>query len=266
MSSFDELVHDLCPNGVERVELGELAELVRGSGLPKSVLMEQGDVGAIHYGQLYTRYGSHADTTFSYVTSEVASKLKMVHTGDLIVTNTSENFEDVGTALAWLGDEDIVTGGHTTILRHQMAPKYLAYWFKTYDFEFQKQKVVFGTKVSELGVKALAKFLVPNPPLEIQQEIVRILDLFVDLDQELEQEIIGREKQFETMRREILSGVDADYATLGSIAERVSTGATPKATEDRYHKNGDIPWLKTGEIDFNEISETENYITQAAVG
>lgn len=37
-----------------------------------------------------------------------------VDPGDLIVTNTSENIEDVCKAVAWLGNEQIVTGGHAT--------------------------------------------------------------------------------------------------------------------------------------------------------
>ena len=227
--------------------------------------MEQGDVGAIHYGQLYTKYGSHADTTYSFVTSEVASKLKKVHPGDLIVTNTSENFEDVGTAFAWLGDEDIVTGGHTTTLRHQMVPKYLAYWFQTYDFEFQKQKVVFGAKVSELGVKALAKFLVPNPPLEIQQEIVRILDLFVDLDRELEQEIIGRERQKIATSHALFEKLKHFPRIALKNAGTWFGGGTPSKKNESFWQNGTIAWVSPKDMHDHTVTRTIDYITDEAV-
>ena len=53
MSRIDELIADLCPDGVEFKALGEIADLVRGNGMPKVDLVDSG-VGAIHYGQIYT--------------------------------------------------------------------------------------------------------------------------------------------------------------------------------------------------------------------
>ncbi|MEK8432920.1 hypothetical protein P2O73_16300, partial [Escherichia coli] len=47
---------------VKRLPLGELGELVRGNGLPKSDFTESG-VPAIHYGQIYTFYGLSTETT-----------------------------------------------------------------------------------------------------------------------------------------------------------------------------------------------------------
>ena len=80
---------------VEWVPLGQLGELVRGNGLPKSDFTETG-VPAIHYGQIYTYYGLCTTSTLSFVSQATAAKLKKVDTGDVIITNTSENLEDVG--------------------------------------------------------------------------------------------------------------------------------------------------------------------------
>ncbi|MEL4142486.1 hypothetical protein [Klebsiella pneumoniae] len=87
-------------NGVEVnwKALGELGELVRGNGLPKTDFTESG-VPAIHYGQIYTYYGLSTQTTISFVSPETAKKLKKVDRGDVVITNTSENLEDVGKAL-----------------------------------------------------------------------------------------------------------------------------------------------------------------------
>ena len=123
MSRIDKLIADLCPDGVEFKALGNIARLVRGNGMPKSDLTENG-VGAIHYGQIYTRYGAWARATISFVSETTASKLAKVDPGDIIITNTSENIEDVGKAVAWLGDEQVVTGGHATVIKHAQNPKY----------------------------------------------------------------------------------------------------------------------------------------------
>src|SRR5690606_20270446 len=111
------------PRGVEFRLLGDIAELVRGNGMPKSDLTDEG-IGAIHYGQIYTRYGVWTTRTISFVTPGTAAKLAKAQRGDIIITNTSENVEDVGKAFAWLGEEPIVTGGHATVIRHNEDPKY----------------------------------------------------------------------------------------------------------------------------------------------
>ena len=95
--------------------LGELGTLIRGSGLQKKDFTEKG-VPAIHYGQIYTYYGLSTTITKSFVSPELAKQLRKVDKGDVVITNTSENLEDVGKALLYLGEHQAVTGGHATIL------------------------------------------------------------------------------------------------------------------------------------------------------
>ncbi|MCL2356475.1 MAG: restriction endonuclease subunit S [Defluviitaleaceae bacterium] len=146
MRRLDRLISELCPDGVGFASLGDVAEIVRGSGLTKNDLLESG-IGCIHYGQIYTRYGTFADKTISFVSENLADKLKKVYPDNLIMAVTSENYEDVCKTVAWLGKESIVTGGHTAIIRHNQNPKYLAYYFQTSDFSQQKRKIAHGTKL-----------------------------------------------------------------------------------------------------------------------
>ena len=191
MSRMDDLIRQHCPDGVEFQALGEIGELVRGNGMPKSDFVESG-VGCIHYGQIYTYYGTWTTTTKSFVPLEKAVKLAKVDPGDLIVTNTSENLDDVCKTVAWLGDEQIVTGGHATVLKHDQDPKYLSYYLQTAQFHAEKRRFANGTKVIDVSAKSLAKIRVPVPPREIQREIVRVLDLFQSLEAELEAELEAR--------------------------------------------------------------------------
>ncbi|MHB1342001.1 MAG: restriction endonuclease subunit S, partial [Coriobacteriia bacterium] len=204
MSRIDELIRELCPDGVPYKTLGEIGELVRGNGMPKTDFAESG-VGAIHYGQIYTYYGTWATETRSYVAPETAAKLAKVDPGDVIITNTSENLEDVGKAVAWLGNGQIVTGGHATVLKHSQNAKYIAYWLQTPDFFAQKKKLANGTKVIDVSAKALAKVTMPLPPLEVQREIVRVLDLFTTLEAELEAELEARRRQYAHYRDSLLT-------------------------------------------------------------
>ena len=49
---------------------------------------------------------------------------------------------------------------------------------------------------------------------------------------------------------------------LGEICERVTSGGTPKANVSSYYNPPKIPWLKTKEVNYCRITETENYISE----
>ena len=73
MSKLSDLIQELCPNGVEYKKLGEVATISRGGNFQKKDFVEQG-VPCIHYGQIYTRYGLFADSTFTFISEEKAQK------------------------------------------------------------------------------------------------------------------------------------------------------------------------------------------------
>jgi type I restriction enzyme S subunit len=191
--------------------LGEIGMLIRGNGLQKKDFTESG-VGCIHYGQIYTYYGTFADKTKSFVSPELANKLQKIGRGDLIIANTGENVDDICKAVAWLGDETIVTGGHSTIFKHNQNPKYLAYYFQTKDFFDQKRRIAKGTKVIEVAPKDLGKIKIPIPPLEEQARIIAILDKFEallnDISVGLPAEIAARRQQYEYYRNKLLTFKD----------------------------------------------------------
>lgn len=240
MSRIDDLIQELCPDGVQRRPLGEFATLVRGNGMPKTDLVEEG-VGAVHYGQIYTRYGVSATETFSFVSPEKAAKLAKAEPGDIIITNTSENIDDVGKALAWVGDAVIVTGGHATVIKHDQDSKFLAYWFASADFYAQKRKLATGTKVIDVSAKQLATVRIPVPPLEVQREIVRVLDKFTQLEAELEAELEARRAQYEHyLRSTVLPTAGIEWTTLGEATLNHDRKRKPVTRSDR--KGGEYPY------------------------
>jgi type I restriction enzyme S subunit len=135
MSGLNFLERLLDGAAVEWKPLGELGELVRGNGLQKSDFTESG-VPAIHYGQIYTCYGLSTTSTKSCVSPKTATKLRKVDKGDVVITNTSENFEDVGKALVYFGEQQAVTGGHATVFKpsKNILGKYFAYFTQTLVF------------------------------------------------------------------------------------------------------------------------------------
>ncbi|NKE09753.1 MULTISPECIES: restriction endonuclease subunit S [Kocuria] len=232
MSRIDDLIQELCPDGVEHKTLGGAGKFIRGSGLQKADLREEG-VPAVHYGQIHTFYGVYATETKSFTDPVIAAKLRHAQPGDLLIATTSEDDDAVAKATAWLGDSDVVLGGDAYIYRHELDPKYMAYFFQSSSFQYQKRRFISGTKVRRVSGASLEKIRIPVPPLEVQREIVRVLDKFTQLEAELEAELEARRAQYAHYRRELLSGGDAASGRmipLGEIFE-MRAGTHIKAAE-----------------------------------
>ena len=240
---MDYLQQLLKDQTVEWKKLGEVAELVRGNGLAKKDFAPEG-VPAIHYGQIYTYYGNETQNTISFVTAETASRLRKVYSGNVVITNTSENLEDVCKALLYSGKAEAVTGGHATIVRcsDKLLPKFFVYYTNTRFFFDKKRKLAKGTKVIDVSANDLARIEIPLPPLSVQSRIVEILDKFTALEAELEQQLQAelelRKKQYQHYREQLLNfsstppphEFNVIWRKLGEVAE-IGTGRSNREDE-----------------------------------
>lgn len=265
MSRLADLLSEFCHDGVPVRTLGTVGDLVRGNGMPKSDFVASG-VGAIHYGQIYTRYGLSATKTYSFVSPATASRLAKVDHGDLVITNTSENVEDVGKAVAWLGSEQVVTGGHATVLKHGENPKYLAYWFQSEAFTRQKRRLATGTKVLDVSARQLGSVRVPVPARPVQDEIVRLLDPFEELIKCLSAELDARVRQYALYRDSLMAfGDEVAWSPIGELAT-VVRGASPRPIQSFLTDAPDgVPWIKIGDVpaDGKYITQTAQRVTAA---
>ena len=218
MSRLEELIQELCPDGVEYKKLGEIATISRGGNLQKKDFCPEG-VPCIHYGQIYTRYGLFADKTFTFISEDCAKKQKLAYPNDIVMAVTSENIEDVFKCVAWLGGGAVAVSGHTAIIHHNQNAKYLAYYFHTQMFAAQKRKLVHGTKVMEVTPDTLNAVKIPVPPLPVQSEIVKILDNFAELTAEL----TARRKQYEYYRDKLMQNVTGEIIRIIDMLEQPIT-------------------------------------------
>ncbi|EIC1049797.1 restriction endonuclease subunit S [Escherichia coli] len=241
---------------VEWLSLGELGDFIRGNGLQKKDFVESG-FPAIHYGQIYTRYGLSADKTFTYVLPELANKLRKAQKNDLLLATTSENDEDVVKPLAWLGD-NVAISGDMMLFRHEQNVKYLAYFFQSEIFQTQKMKYITGAKVRRVSSGDLSKIKIPIPSsnnpeksLTIQSEIVRILDKFTALTAELTAELTMRKKQYNYYRDQLLSFKEGEveWKMLGDLGENLDSKRKPITSGLR--EAGSIPYYgASGIVDY----------------
>lgn len=205
--TFNEVVG----GGIRQVvwkKISEIGTVMRGISFQKKHFTEEG-TPCIHYGQIYTQYAHHVYKTISFVGNEISRSPRRAKTGALIMATTSENIEDVGKSIVWLGKEDIIVSNDACFIQHNLNPKYLGYLLQTESFLNYKKKVATGTKVIRINADAVADFVIPIPSLEEQARIVSILDRFealtTDLQSGLPAEIEARRQQYEYYRNKLLT-------------------------------------------------------------
>ena len=155
---------------------------------------------------------------------------------------------------------------------------YLHYFITTKKDLYRNNKK--GSAIPHLNKDLFKNMPFPLPPtLAEQQRIVnRIGTMFAKLDQAQEkaQAVLD---SFKTRKAAILHKaftgqlrIDNEELTIENwedttIGEccRLGSGGTPSKSHPEYYENGDIPWLKTGEIDWNDIYDVEERITNEGV-
>lgn len=125
---------------VEWKTLGEIGEFIRGKRFTKADYVEDGGISVIHYGEIYTRYGVYTTHSLSQVRADMAASLRYAKHGDVVITDVGETVEDVGKAVAWLGDDDIAIHDHCYAFRHSLNPKFISYYMQTDSFISEKAK------------------------------------------------------------------------------------------------------------------------------
>ena len=170
MSKLDELIKELCPNGVEYKELGEIVKSQRGKTITKE-LIKDGDIPVISGGQKPAYYHNESNRK-----------------GEVITVAGSGAY--AGFVMYW--DKPIFVSDAFSIEcdKSYLNIKYIYYFLQNNQMKIYSLKK--GGGVPHVYFKDMQKFLVPVPPLEVQDEIVRILDNFTALTAELTAELTAR--------------------------------------------------------------------------
>lgn len=195
--------------------LGEIGEFIRGKRFTKADYVEDG-ISVIHYGEIYTRYGVFTTNALSQVRSDMADSLRYAEPGDVVMAGVGETVEEVGKAVAWLGNEKVAIHDDSYAFRHSMNPKFISYVMQTAAFIDEKAKHVSRGKLNRLLIDGIAKINIPIPypndtekSLAEQARIVAILDKFDALTNSLSaglpREIALRHKQYEHYRDMLFS-------------------------------------------------------------
>lgn len=200
--------------------------------------------------------------------------------GDVLFTGSSETADEVGmsSVLTTHFEGPIYLNSFSFGVRFNkeipIHPGFSKYLFRSGFMRSKIAETASGVTRFNVSKERFRKILVPIPcpynpkkSLEIQAEIVRILDNFSELAAELATELAARKKQYNHYREQLLSfeAGDMEWKTLGDVTKKWYSGSTPTAGVPKYYEGGDIPWLRTQEVKFSDIHQTEVKITEAAL-
>lgn len=107
-----------------------------------------------------------------------------------------------------------------------ISTKFVYYFLKTITESLQRHARATSVKIPQLSVGDTDSLMIPVPPLEVQEEIVRILDSFTKLEANLQTELESRRKQYEYCKDKLFSfSNEIPLLTLSDIAD-IGTGSS----------------------------------------
>ena len=229
---------------------GEVGSFLRGKSIQKADFVENG-LPCIHYGQIHTKFGVSVDKHISEISQEVYDKSVIASPGDVIIAITSEDLEGSCKSTAWLGSYDIAVSAHAAVYKHNLNPKFIAYYLRSNSFYIEKQKYARGFKVMEIKPTDIARIPIPVPSADVQKSIVNELDKIYELIDFKKTQL----NDFNSLAESIFYAMFGDpivnekgwaMKKLDEVGEIVS-GSTP-STNDIDNWNGDINWVTPAEL------------------
>ena len=209
MSKLDELLRELCPNGVDYKKLGEIATVLRGASprpIKKYITNDSDGVNWIKIGDVPvgSKYITQSEEK---ITKEGTEKSRYVRKGDFILSNSMSFGRPYILAI-----DGCIHDGWLSIsnFKDVFLSDYLYYLLSSSAIQQEmKKRASFGGAVQNLNADIVKALVLPVPPIEVQNEIVRILDDYtenvVELQNQLALEITARQRQYTFYRNKLLT-------------------------------------------------------------
>ncbi|GAA9484729.1 restriction endonuclease subunit S [Helicobacter pylori] len=199
MHKIERLLQTLAPKGVEFKKIGELFKRNKGINITAAQMKElHSEIGKV---RIFAGGATKADINYKDI-----SKKDIINCESVIIKSRGNiGFEYYNQPFSH--KNEIWSYSSKT---NQMLVKFLYYYLSNNQDYFQKLAQSSSVKLPQLSVSDTDEYEVPVPPLEIQQEIVKILDAFTELNTELNTELKARKKQYQYYQNMLLDFNDAN--------------------------------------------------------
>ncbi|GAA9403871.1 hypothetical protein TH0820_03210 [Helicobacter pylori] len=276
MHKIERLLQTLVPKGVEFRKLGEVINILKGKQLNKELLLDYGEYPVMNGGIHASGYWNEYNTDYPKI---------IISQG-----GASAGYVNYMTSKFWAGAHCYAIELNSEKLNY----KYLYYFLKNSQIILMKSQ--FGAGIPALNKADIETLTIPIPPLEIQQEIVKILDAFTELNTELNTELKARKKQYQYYQNMLLDFKDinqnhqdakmstktypkrlktllqtlapkgVEFKTLEEVFE-IRNGYTPSKNNPEFWEKGTIPWFRMEDIRENGriLKDSIQHITPKAL-
>lgn len=241
MSKLDELIAELCPDGVEYKPIGKLVNYEQ----PGKYIVKNTE----YRDEFATPVLTAGQTFILGYTNETEGIYNASKDDPVII------FDDFTGAFKWVDFPFKVKSSAMKILKPTNLTDSLRYVFHIMGWLNYS-----SSEHKRLWISIYSEFKVPVPPLEVQREIIRVLDNFTELTAELtaelKAELVARKRQHEYYRNDLLSyyGRDAEKMYLLDVAD-VFRG---KFITQKTSKSGNIPVIMGGQEPAYYIDESNH--------
>ncbi|GAA9925785.1 restriction endonuclease subunit S [Helicobacter pylori] len=209
MHKIERLLQTLAPKGVEFRKLGDIGEFYSGLVGKSKKSFFQGNKFYVPYINVFNNPQLDLNALESVQIGD-KEKQNTIQLGDVLFTGSSENLEDcaMSCVVTQKIEKDIYLNsfcfGFRFFDENLFNPSFLKHFLRDYNFRKNISKVANGVTRFNVSKQLLSQITIPIPPLEIQQEIVKILDAFTELNTELNTELKARKKQYEYYQNMLL--------------------------------------------------------------
>ncbi|GAA9457654.1 restriction endonuclease subunit S [Helicobacter pylori] len=207
------LLQTLAPKGVEFRKLGDIGEFYGGLVGKSKKSFSQGNKFYVPYVNVFNNPQLDLNALESVQIGD-KEKQNTIQLGDVLFTGSSENLEDcaMSCVVTQKIEKDIYLNsfcfGFRFFDENLFDPSFLKHFLRDYNFRKNISKVANGVTRFNVSKQLLSKITIPIPPLEIQQEIVKILDQFsiltTDLLAGIPAEIEARKKAIRILPRKTI--------------------------------------------------------------
>lgn len=254
-------------------KLGEVCDLQNGFAFKSSDYVEKSNVMNFRMSQIRPDGTMDLYHNTKYLPEDYANKYSdyLLSDGDVVIAMT-----DMASDPRILGRPTIVfTDGYKVLLNQRVGklfkfdkniyPKFLNYMLVSPSICDYYKSLGRGGLQLNISKQDILNASIPVPPLEEQKRIVKILDeKFAHLETikaNAQTNLQNAKDLFQSQLAKAFSNTTWEKKRLGDIC-RITSGGTPSRTNKSYWENGNIPWVKTTELQNNELNSTEEFITQ----
>ena len=236
MSKINDLIKELCPNGVEYKYFYSVAKYIRGITYNKSNETEEVDSYKVLRANNITLDSNKLNfedvkKVHKFVRVKDEQWLKK---GDILICAGSGSKEHIGKVAYIAEDIDYTFGGFMGVIRcnKSINSSFMFHILTSNIFREHIGITINSTTINNINNQTFENLSIPIPPLEVQEEIIRILDKFGELEAELEAELETRKSQYEFWRGNLLKAENSNIVKINDITNNVSSGKCSSRNED----------------------------------